>query len=238
MSLTQAEAVFASIHETALNDIVTAFCFHRPRLLFYGSPAFVPATTVAETQMDAIGFPGVPGGIQWRVRLTVPRVDLFKQTDALPPELALGPNQFSIALGAEICIECRKIRIDPKPPRPNDEGRDNRGPVGAKDDHPLSELTCFRLQVFGVGHLERVVTGSGAEAIALGLDAIEIIDIAPESLENFLECLLFMILQAVLADIRIPLDSLSAGFFSVNPTVGPLIEDDQIKARGLFTVGA
>ena len=128
MSLTQAEAVFASIHETALNDIVTAFCVHRPRLLFYGSPAFVPATTVAETQMNAIAFPGVPGGIQWRVRLTVPRIDLFKQTSELPPELALGPNQFSIALGAEICIECRKIRIDPKPPRPNDDDRESRDP--------------------------------------------------------------------------------------------------------------
>ena len=117
MSLTQAETVFASIHEDAINDMLTAFCNARPRYLAYGSPAFTPVTTVAETRMDAIAFPGVPSGIQWRIRLSIPRIDLFKQTRSLPPELTLGPGQFSAAIDAELCIECRKIKIDPKPPR-------------------------------------------------------------------------------------------------------------------------
>src|SRR5262245_51387204 len=99
MSLTETEEVFAAIHEHALNDLLTAFCADRPRHLVYGSPSFVAATTVAETSMPAIAFPGVPGGIQWRVRLTIPRVDLFKQTMALPPELALPPGRFSAQIG-------------------------------------------------------------------------------------------------------------------------------------------
>src|SRR5215470_6051084 len=90
MSLTQAEAVFASIHETALNDLLTAFFTDRPRYRVYGSMSFVPSTTVAETNMPAIPFPGVPGGIQWRVRLGIPKIDLFKQTLPLPPELSLN----------------------------------------------------------------------------------------------------------------------------------------------------
>jgi hypothetical protein len=94
MSLTQAEAVFASTHETALNDLLTAFFTDRPRYLVYGSPSFVPSTSVAETTMAAIAFPGVAGGIQWRVTLGIPRVDLFKQTMPLPPELSLNPGQF------------------------------------------------------------------------------------------------------------------------------------------------
>ena len=112
MSLTDAQEVFASVHESAINDFITAFCTHRPRYLTYGSPAFVPSTTAAATTMDAINFPGVPGGIQWRVRLGIPQIDLFKQTTSLPPELTLGAGQFSVRLDAELCIECRRIRID------------------------------------------------------------------------------------------------------------------------------
>jgi len=39
MSLTETEAAFASIHETALTDLLTAFFTDRPRYLVYGSPA-------------------------------------------------------------------------------------------------------------------------------------------------------------------------------------------------------
>jgi len=90
VSLTETEAVFASVHENTLNDILSAFCIARPRYLVYGSPSFVPVTTVAETSMPAIAFPGVPGGIQWRITLSIPRIDLFKQTSVLPPTTQLG----------------------------------------------------------------------------------------------------------------------------------------------------
>lgn len=230
MSLTETETVFASIHEDALNDVLTAFCTDRPHYLVYGSPAFVPVTTVAETSMAAIGFPGVPGGIQWRVRLSIPRVDLFKQSSQLPPELSLGPEQFSAELGAQICIDCRRLKIDPKPPRPkgklDDQGKKR------DDRHQLSELTCFNLKVFIVGHIEHVMASTGEDAIALAVDAVEIVDIKPDGLESFLECLMFMILQAVLANIRLPLKALRAGAFQLSLTVGPLIEDNQIKVRG------
>ncbi|MCF8709515.1 hypothetical protein [Rhizorhapis sp. SPR117] len=234
MSLTEAEAVFASVHETALNDLITAFCTDRPRYLVYGSPSFVPVTTVAETAMAAIPFPGIPGGINWRIRLGIPHIDLFKQTDPLPPELALGPGQYSGRLDAELCIDCRKIRIDPKPPRPHSptHGDNPNNPDKPRDTHPIAELTCFRLQLFMIGHLEHVMASTGEDAIALAVDQVEIVDIKPDELESFLECLLFMILQAVLAEIRLPLRALRAGAFQLVPTVGPLIEDDQIKMRG------
>jgi hypothetical protein len=231
VSLTQAEAVFASVHETALNDLLTAFFTDRPRYLVYGSPSFVPATTVAETNMPAIAFPGIPGGIQWQLRLGIPRVDLFKQTMSLPPELSLNPGQFSARLDVELCLDCRRLRIDPKPPRwkPSDHREDTQ----PRDDrHPLEEVTCCRLKVFAVGHLEHVVATTGEDAIALGVDAVEIVDIEPDELESVLECLLFMILQAVLSQVRLPLRALRAGAFQLTPVVGPLIEDDQIKMRG------
>lgn len=236
MSLTQAETVFASVHEDAINDVLRAFCTARPHHLAYGSPAFTPVTTVAETRMDAIPFPGIPGGIQWRLRMSIPTIDLFKQTRALPPELSMGPGQFSAAIDVELCIECRKIKIDPKPPRPDkgrDRGHDNPNNPMHDDKHPLSELTCFKLRVFALGHLEHVFASSGEDGIAFAVDAVEIVDIKPDELESFLECLLFLILQSVLAGIRLPLRALRAGAFQLVPTFGPLIEDDQIKVRGV-----
>lgn len=232
MSLTESQAVFASVHESAINDFLIAFCRARPRYLNYGSPAFTPVTTAAETRMEAIAFPGVSGGIQWRLRLGIPKVDLFKQSRPLPPELALGAGQFSAEIDAELCIECRRIRIDPKPPRPP-RGKDSLEPPPRDErPHPLAELTCFRLRVFAVGHLEQVVASTGEDAIALAVDAVEIVDIQPPELESFLECLLSMILQAVLASIRLPLSALRVDAFPLALAVGPLIEDDQIKARG------
>src|SRR4029453_14105749 len=193
--------------------------------------------TVAETSMAAIAFPGVPGGIQWRIRFAIPHIDLFKQSVPLPPELTLGPGQFSAHIAAELCLDCGRIRIDPKPPR--DKFGDHRPNEPAKDDkpddrHPLREVTCRRLDVFAIGHIERVMTSTGEDAITFAVDAVEIVDIKPDDLESVLECLLFMILQAVLAQIRLPLRALRAGAFQLTLTVGPLIEDDQVKMRGNF----
>lgn len=131
-----------------------------------------------------------------------------------------------------MCIECRKIRIDPKPPRPPKGTKDGQQPPPRDDRHPLSELTCFRLRIFAVGHLEHVLSSTGEDSIAFAVDQVEIVDIKPDEVESFLECLLFMILQAVLAGIRLPLRALRAGAFQLSLAVGPLIEDDSIKARG------
>lgn len=239
MSLTEAEDVYAGVHETALNDLVTAFCLDRPRLLAYGSPGFVPFTTVNETRMDAIPFPGIPGGIEWQIRLDIPHVDLYEQTDPLPPQLTLDPGRFSIRIAVELCLDCRRLRIDPRPPKPP-RGKEGRGrqdeprDAPAEDRHPARELTCCKLAVFVIGHLERVATGTGEDAITFAVDAVEIVDIAPDEVEQLLECLLFMILQAVLANFRLPLRALRVGAFQLAVVQGPLIEADQIKARGNF----
>jgi len=234
MSLSQAAGLFAGIHENAINDVLRAFARQRPRYFAYGSPGFVPATSVAETQMGAIPFPGVAGGIEWRIRLGLPQIDLFKQTLPLPPELTLQPGGFSAQLGVELCLDCRQLKIDPNPPpdfnpdRPPPDQRPNDNP------HPVRELTCAKLRVFAVGHLERVLSVGGEEAIAFGIDRVEIVDIAPAEVETLLECFLFMILQAVFASIRLPLSALRIGAFSLNITQGPLIEDDEIRVRGNF----
>ena len=219
MSLTQAESVYIAAHETALNDLLGAVCSDRPRLLVYGSPAFVPTTTAQETRMEPIPFPGITGGIEWRVRLSQPLIDLHPQTAGLPPQLNLGDGALSIRLGVELCLDCRRLRV-------GSDGSDR--PVA----RALGEVTCCNLEVFAVGGIERIATSTGEDAITFRIDAVEIVDIAPDAVEQLLECLIFMILQAVLATIRIPLRALSVGAFTLTLAVGPLVGNDQVEARG------
>ncbi len=59
------------------------------------------------------------------------------------------------------------------------------------------------------------------------------VDVSPDDLESVLECILLLIIQAVLANVQIPIEKLSADFFSlVTLTDGPRIEQDQVKIFG------
>jgi hypothetical protein len=233
MGLTEAEHVFGGIHEDALNDLLRAFFSARPRHLHYGSPGFVAATNVNETQMGAIPFPGVPGGIDWAVRLDIPAVDLHAQTLALPPELHLGAGQLSVRTTVTLCMGCRHVRIDPRPPA-QEHGEGGHRPPREDDDRKRREVheTCCRLEVHAIGHLERVLTASGEEAVVVAVDAVELVDVKPDELETILECLLLMVLRAVLANARLPLRALRAGAFTLVLLRGPEIEDDQVKVYG------
>lgn len=224
MSLTQAQHVFASIHESAVNDLLTAFFSTRPRYLRYGSPAFVASTNVTATQMQAISFPGLPGGIEWAVRFSIPHIDLFKQTDSLPPQLTLPPGGFSLRTDVQLCVNCVKRQDDRN--TGNQDGRDGR------DGRGLGEVTCTRLEVFATGHMDNWNDSSGNGEIRFRVDAVELVDITPDSLESVLECVIRMLLDAVLSQVHLPLQALRAGAFKLIVAQGPLIEDDHVLARG------
>ena len=192
MSLTETEEVFGGVHEDALNDLVRAFFGARPRYVTYGSPAFVGATSVNATQMDPIPFPFVPGGIDWAVTFSPPVIDLHPETPpAPPPEITLGPGQFTLHTGVQMCIACVFTRSWR---RRADAGQDTSPPRR----RAARDATCFKLEVHTLGHLELVTSTTGAPAVRLRLDAVEIVDIAPNDVESFLECLLRMVLDAAL----------------------------------------
>ncbi len=241
MSLTEASEVFVAVEESALNDFITAVCTTRPHLLHYGSSAFVPASSTSATQMAPIPFPGSPG-LQWSVELSIPQLDLFKQDLSLPPELSLGPGQFSLSTVVRLCVDCAARRRgddhegddheDPDPKQIDDRGdkqwRDDRDDWG-KARNPV----CCRLGVHAVGHLVSTWVG-GQRAIGFALDSVEIVDIESNALESVLECLLLMILRSVLANLSLPVTALELEAFTLTPTVGPLIDVDRVLARGDF----
>lgn len=239
MSLTESSEVFVSAHESAINDLVTAICQTRPHLLSYGSPAFVPASDVNDTQMPPILFPGT-GGIQWHIRFAIPHLDLFDEDSPLPPELSLGPGQFSLSTTLELCVDCRKGgRRDGGKDTEGHDGQDHPDqpdqprPDRPWDDKPgeVENPICTKLELHAVGHLVGTSTG-GQPAVGFAVDAVEIVDIHPEDLESVLECLLEQMLRAALAQVRLPVTALQAGAFTLTPTVGPLIDTDVVLARG------
>ena len=243
MSLTETSEVFVAVEESALNDLITAVCTTRPHLLHYGSPAFVPASSVTATQMAPIPFPGSPG-LQWSVELSIPELDLFDEDRPLPPELTLGPGQFSLSTVVRLCVDCAaRGKGDPQGDDHHHDPQDPRDPKDDRGDKPWPDdrdnwgraknPVCCRLGVHAVGHLVSTWVG-GKQAIGFAVDSVEIVDIEPNALESVLECLLLMILRSVLADLSLPVTALELDAFTLTPTVGPLIDVDRVLARGNF----
>jgi hypothetical protein len=96
MSLTETEQVFAGVTEDAVNDLMIAIFTARPRYLIYGSPLFAPATTASVTQVPAIPFPGVSGGIHYAVVFTIPKVDFHPDDSGGASPLPPGLGQFTL----------------------------------------------------------------------------------------------------------------------------------------------
>lgn len=226
MSMTGADTLFAAIHETALNDLIRAFFNARPRHLHYGSSMFVGSTTVSETNMPPIQFPGVPGGIHWAVDFRTPQVDLFDDDSggSMPPELSLNVGRLTLTTNVAIRMLCGSAR---------DLGNDNDDQKGQEEDGKLPHLHVAgtELDVWALCHpVARPV--SGPAELSIVVDQVEIVDIAPAGLEELLECLIRTLLQAVLSDMWLPIPALRAGAFSASITRGPEIDADQAMVWG------
>jgi len=208
MSLTQSDSLFAALHEGGANDITQAFFRARPRLLNYGSPLFIPATTVAGTSMPRISFPGVPGGLEWAVRFTVPIVDFHPDSSGgMPPPLTLPPGRFSLRSTVTLWMFC---------------GR--RG-------ESVDRVVETSLDLWAVGSL-LVRNVDGTSTVGFRVDAVELAGVLPETLGAFLECMIRMMINAALAPLNIPLKAMTAGAFTLVLTRGPLIETDQVEIWG------
>lgn len=220
MSLTETEQVFAAVSEDAVNDLMTAIFTARPRYLNYGSPLFVPATTVSVTQVPAIPFPGVPGGVQYAVLFTIPRVDFHPDdsggTSPLPP----GLGQFTLTTTVRVFVGCTRQREEE--PRPTTH-------VSPPSVVPIG--TALKIIARGRPRV-RFFGTPGSGDVGLLVEEVEIVDITPDSLESVVECLIRMFLQAVLANVLLPFHALSMGAFSLILIRGPEVEQDQVQLYG------
>lgn len=213
MSLTGLNHAFASIDEQGTNRVLQAFFSARPHYLHYGSVPFVAASSTAVTHVPTIAFPGVPGGIPYAIDLTVPAVDLFPPNGTLPPPLVLGPDQLSITTKVRITLGCM---------------------TGAGDTDKGGKVTPVRttLDVIAIAHPVGHYFSPGVGFVSFHVDQVLLPDVAPPSLQAVLDCLLEMILNAVLSSVQLSFDIIDAGFVKLVLEAGPTIADDQIKIWG------
>ena len=201
MSLTQAEHIFGGVHETGINDLLQAFFTARPRYLRYGTPLFVPVTTVAETSVAAISFFGL--NIQFLITCSpIPTVDITPGgagSTALPP----GVNEFTVRTTLNFTVVINNL------PR-----------------------ITGSLQVFGLCEPFVAVSTPGTGQIGITLKRVEIVDITPDPVESLIEGLALGILQTILATVRLPFNTITAGTFGLILLAGPTAETNQIKVRG------
>lgn len=211
MSLTGSYHIFAALDQQGTNKALQAFFGARPHYLHYGSVPFVAASSVSVTQVPTIAFPGVPGGIPYAIDLTVPAVDLYPPGSALPPPLALGPDQLSIETEVTITLGCMASA----------EGRKG---------HVTPVRTT--LKVIAIAHPISHYFSPGVGYVSFQVGQVLLVDVVPPSLQAVLDCLLEMILNAVLADVQLPFDLIDADFVKLALQAGPDIADDEIKLWG------
>lgn len=217
MSLTEAENVFAGLHETGLNDVLTAFFSARPRFLNYRTSSAVtnvPSSPTAWTTVPVIGFPGVAGGIEYAVQFSTPQVDIHPESVALPPSLILDGGQIALRTTVRLTLLCRSVRD------------------GDDDGRPIATPISAQLDVVAVGRVVVLTAGIGTGSVSFELLRVEIIDISPDALESVIECLVLTLLRAALGSFAMPISSIPAGAFSLNLTRGPEAETDQLKLYG------
>ena len=168
MSLTQAERVFGSIHETALNDLVVAFFTARPRYLSYSSaPGLLPPGTPF-VSMPPIAFPGLPGGIHFAVRFETPSLDITPDSSGGGSPLPPGPSQITIKTRVTLIVSCSR----------------QNGPFGRSGHPVLTTPLAADLEVFALGRLVVTGIGSGAGTIGFEVQEVELVDITPDPLES------------------------------------------------------
>ncbi|MBA3779235.1 MAG: hypothetical protein H0X16_08060 [Chloroflexi bacterium] len=219
MSLTEAESVFAGVHEDGLNDMLRAFFQARPRLLNYRTTLAVgplPPAASAWTPLPPIAFPGVPGGIHYAFQMSIPRIDLHPDSSGgIPPPLSLNAGEFSLQTTVMLALLCGQKR------RP-----DNR------DERITGTILPVKLEVWAVGRVVSQSFGGGAGEIGFEVRAVEIVDITPDDLESLLECLVHQLINGVLSSVRLPYTALSAGAFTLTLLRGPEVETDQVQVYG------
>jgi hypothetical protein len=272
MPFTDLSDLYGAVNEEGINRVVRHVMRKRPSLFNYGTQAVIndprlqcvridaAPEVVAHgnplmTREDPIEILGTNGqyGLDFCAQLTEVRVDFHPGgAVTLPPELApLDTQRFAVSATACAGIGCPSDdmlnRLPPVRPQPaKGDNRDERPePKLPPRPIPIDKIDCFCLSLFLEGHFETSGVATLPELRAM-VDGVEIVDLAPQALENSLECYLRLVLQlAILPQLTVAIQKLvldvakmlPAGV-SIEVPIGtpaipnnPAVEQDELRVR-------
>jgi hypothetical protein len=88
------------------------------------------------------------------------------------------------------------------------------------------------LGLWAQGSISARFPGPGTGLLSLVIDEVRLPGISPSSLEELLECLMRMVLSAMIQNLSLPLQALNIGSSSLVVEQGPEINDDILQIWG------
>ncbi len=270
MAFTDNCDLFGAVHEDGINRFIDHLLRQRPSLFNYATADIAanrelwctdvqfsedvardgdPLFTIMPP-LPLLGADAPRVGVGFCAQISAVRIDIHKGNIIdLPPELKPPLAEQRFALQFRLCagIGCPSPDLVDKIPVRPPRGRENE-----QKEPPVflpGRLRCFCFEVFVVGHVERTFIG-GREVLIGKVDAMDIVDIKPEALEQNIICYLKTTLNVVLREkLTVAIQTLMLSFplFGLatvtlaptgNPPVphNPALEDDQIKVFVTMTV--
>lgn len=219
MGLTAGHDAFAGLNESGVNKFIGKVYSNRPHYFHYATAA-LGGGSPGISLLSTLPVPGVPGGMEWSVTLGQPIIDFTPEDvgSSLPAPLTVGPNQFSLAVDARLCVACG---LRPK--------------QGPQDDRPINrpprriELTCANIRIWAVGEPTAVPAGIDT-VVGLHVDEIVVKDVG--ALEPLIECVATEAVNAMLDNLKQTVTTLVLHGFGLTLVAGPTIADDQLEVWG------
>ena len=88
MPLTNGHDAFASLNETGVNKFIHNLALARPHYFTFAT-AGLGGGSASVGLLPPLTLPGAGYGLNYGIRIVVPRIDFYKQNLALPPPLVL-----------------------------------------------------------------------------------------------------------------------------------------------------
>jgi hypothetical protein len=210
MALTAGHAAYAALHEDGINKFIRNVFLVRPHYFHYATSMFGGGATNISL-LNPLEVPGIGNVMQYSIDISQPVIDFVPQNagSMLPAPLTLGPNQFSLNAEVRICIACGLF-----------DKREQWAP----------KRLCTTLKVWAVGHPTVQPLSATDKLIGLQIDQIVVKNIC--DLEQIVECIAELMVNALLERLQQKVSELVLGAFGLILAAGPEISDDQLKVWG------
>jgi hypothetical protein len=211
MALTAGHAAYAALHEDGINKFIRNVFLVSPHYFHYATSMF-GGGAINISLLSPLEVPGVGNVIQYSIDIGQPVIDLVPQDagSTLSAPLAPGPNQFSLTAEVRICIACGQF--------------DKRG-----HRDPKRFSTILHIWAIGYPTIQPMsVTGKPDD---LRIDQIVVKNIC--DLEQIVECLPELTVNALLERLQQKVSELVLGAFGLILAADLEISDDQLNVWGI-----